>query len=75
MVTTLNDNPFSPEAIYKPYDFYNRLREHQPVYYNEAVRGVDDHLVGALGVGHPASGGVLLQRVLPGTFRRAEPAD
>jgi cytochrome P450 len=35
MVTTFNDNPFSPEAIYKPYDFYNRLREHEPVYYNE----------------------------------------
>ena len=35
MVSTFNDNPFSLEAIYKPYDFYNRLREHQPVYYNE----------------------------------------
>jgi len=37
MVSTFNDNPFSLEAIYKPYDFYNRLREHQPVYYNEAL--------------------------------------
>ena len=35
MVSTINDNPFSMEAIYQPYDFYNRLREYQPVYYNE----------------------------------------
>ena len=37
MVSTFNDNPFSLEAIYQPYDFYNRLREHQPVYYNEEL--------------------------------------
>ena len=35
MVSTFNDNPFSLEAIYQPYEFYNRLRELQPVYYNE----------------------------------------
>ena len=35
MVSTFNDNPFSLEAMYKPYDFYNRLRDYQPVYYNE----------------------------------------
>ena len=37
MVSTINDNPFSMEAIYQPYDFYNRLREYQPVYYNEEL--------------------------------------
>ena len=35
MVSTINDNPFSLEAIYQPYDFFARLRESEPVHYNE----------------------------------------
>ena len=35
MVSTINDNPFSLEAIYQPYDFFARLRDTQPVHYNE----------------------------------------
>ena len=35
MVSTINDNPFSLEAMYQPYDFYSRLREWEPVHYNE----------------------------------------
>ena len=35
MVSTINDNPFSLEAIYQPYDFFARLRDTEPVHYNE----------------------------------------
>ena len=35
MVSTINDNPFSLEAMYQPYEFFRRLREWEPVHYNE----------------------------------------
>ena len=35
MVSTINDNPFSLEAMYQPYEFFSRLREWEPVHYNE----------------------------------------
>ena len=35
MASTINDNPFSLEAIYQPYDFFARLRDTEPVHYNE----------------------------------------
>ena len=35
MVSTINDNPFSVEAMYQPYEFFARLRDWEPVHYNE----------------------------------------
>jgi hypothetical protein len=35
MVSTINDDPFSLEAMYQPYDFFARLRDWEPVHYNE----------------------------------------
>ena len=70
MVSTINDNPFSLEAMYQPYDFFARLREWEPVHYNEEyeVWMVTDweHLVWV--TRHPR--GFLLQRLRP---RRSPP--
>jgi hypothetical protein len=38
MVSTINDDPFSLEAMYQPYDFFARLRDWEPVHYNELFK-------------------------------------
>jgi cytochrome P450 len=36
MLTTIQDNLFSPDTIADPYSYYGRLREEDPVHWNEA---------------------------------------
>jgi len=36
MLTTVQDNLFSPDTIADPYSYYGRLREEDPVHWNEA---------------------------------------
>ncbi|MCI0902814.1 MAG: cytochrome P450, partial [Chloroflexi bacterium] len=35
MVTTINDDMFSPEVIQDPYRYYGRIRDEDPVHWNE----------------------------------------
>ena len=35
MVTAIDDDMFSPEVISDPYTYYGRLREEDPVHWNE----------------------------------------
>ena len=38
MVTAINDNMFAPEVIADPYTYYGRLREEDPIHWNELFR-------------------------------------
>ena len=35
MTTAINDDIFTPEAIADPYTYFGRLREEDPVHWNE----------------------------------------
>ena len=41
MQTAISDDMFSPEVIADPYPYYDRLREEDPVHWNEKVPDVD----------------------------------
>ena len=38
MVTTFNENLFSPEVIQDPYSYFGRMREEDPVHWNDPYK-------------------------------------
>ena len=38
MVTAIDDNLFAPEVIADPYTYFGRLREEDPIHWNEKMR-------------------------------------
>ena len=67
-VVPVPDNMFAPDVIADPYAYYGRLRDIDPVHWNETYALWVDHPLRRPGLADPSSRAVLV-RGIPGTTR------